>query len=82
MVACGGRKHMKNILKFLFILQEVSNKKRTPHLGKGYSTARRFNPYNPLSYITIVLIIIVGIVMFGVVGFWKEIDYTNPFKWN
>lgn len=73
---------MKKILKLLFILQEVSNKNRKPHLGKGYSKASRFNPYNPLSYIALMFIVIVGIVIFGVVGFWKENDCQNPFRWN
>lgn len=70
----------EKLLKFLFVLQEVSNKDRNPKLGKGFSTAYRFNPFNPLSYIALILIIIVGILMYGIVGFWKEIH--NPFKWD
>jgi hypothetical protein len=73
---------MSKFLKFIFVLQEVSNKNRNPKLGRGFLTARRFNPYNPLSYIVLMLISIVGITMFGFVGFWKEVDITNPFKWN
>ena len=72
----------KKILKFLLILQEVSNKSRNPKLGRGFLTAYRFNPYNPLSYIALVVIFVVGILMFGVVGFWREAELTNPFKWN
>ena len=73
---------MIKFLKYIFIIQEVSNKNRSPKLGKGFSTARRFNPYNPLSYIALVAIIIIGVVMFGFVGFWKETDGKNPFIWN
>jgi hypothetical protein len=73
---------VKKILKRLLIIQEVSNKNRNPKLGKGFSKALRFNPYNPLSYIALILIIIVGTLMFGVLGFWKETDGENPFKWN
>jgi len=73
---------MKKLLKWLWIIQEVSNKNRNPKIGKGFSKARRVNPYNPLSYIALVIIIIVGLIMFGFVGFWKEIDRQNPFKWN
>lgn len=73
---------VRKILKFLYVLQEKSNKDRIPKLGKGYSKAIRLNPYNPLSYVALVIILAVGIIMFGVVGFWKEIDATNPFKWN
>lgn len=73
---------IRKILKWLFIVQEVSNKDMKPHLGRSFFTAIRFNPYNPLSYLTLILIFVIGIIMFGVVGFWKEIDLVNPFKWN
>lgn len=72
---------IRKLLKYLLIIQEVSNKNRTPKLGGGFLTARRLNPYNPLSYIALILIILVGILMFGVIGFWKETDQKNPFKW-
>ena len=72
---------MIKILKYLFILQEVSNKDRKVKLGRGFSTAIRMNPYNPLSYVVVCFNIIVGILMFGFVGFWNEI-IKNPFKWN
>lgn len=74
-------KSIINILKFIYIIQEVSNKGRNPVLGRGYTNAVRFNPYNPLSYVTLVIIVIIGIILFGIIGFWKEIDNTNPFKW-
>jgi hypothetical protein len=73
---------MKKLLKYLFILQEVSNRNREKKLGRGFLSARRFNPYNPLSYIALILIIIVGFIMFGIVGIWKEMDIKNPFKWD
>lgn len=72
---------IRNVFKYLWIIQEVKNSK-TKKRGRGYSTAVRMNPYNPLSYVSLVIIILVGIIMFGVVGFWKEIDNRNPFKWN
>lgn len=76
----------RKILKYLAIVQEVSNRERSKQglekIGGGFIKAYRFNPYNPLSYITIIITIIIGIVMFGVVGFWKETDLRNPFKWN
>lgn len=73
---------IKKILRGLFIVQERSNIGRNPKLGKGYSTAYRFNPYNPLSYITVVIALIIGITLYGILGFWKEMDKQNPFKWN
>jgi hypothetical protein len=73
---------MRKILKFLFIIQEVSNKNRNPMLGRGFLTARRFNPYNPLSYIALVGIVLFGLLLFGFIGFFREIDNKNPFKWD
>lgn len=73
---------MRKFLKRLYIIQEVSNKDRTPKLGKGYRTARRVNPYNPLSYIALILFFIVGVIAFGVVGLWREVELVNPFRWN
>lgn len=76
----------RKILKRLYIVQEVSNEERhrmgLERLGKGYFEAHRLNPYNPLSYVVLLLTLIVGIVTFGIVGFWKETDGRNPFKWN
>ncbi len=77
---------MKKILKFLFILQEVSNEQRhkdgLKRLGRGYFKAHRINPYNPVSYPFVLIVFIIGIVLFGVVGVWREIDCRNPFKWD
>lgn len=72
---------MRKILKKILLIQEISNKNRTPKLGRGFSTAKRLNPWNPFSYVLIVLIFIVGIILFGLLGFWKEIEVKNPFKW-
>lgn len=77
---------MINILKYLKVIQTVSNEKRhkegLKRLGRGYFEAHRLNPYNPLSYIIIPITVILGIFCFGFIGFWKEADLINPFKWN
>ena len=77
---------IKKILKTLLIVQEVSNeerhKKGLKRLGKGCFKAYRFNPYNPLSYISLVIIVIAGVLMFGFYGITKEMEMANPFKWN
>lgn len=77
---------MREILRFLKVIQTISNEERHKNgqkrLGRGYFEAHRLNPYNPLSYITIIVFLIVGILMFGFCGFWREVDLTNPFKWN
>ena len=78
--------NFRNILECLQIVQTVSNEQRhkqgLKRLGRGYFDAHRFNPYNPLSYIALVIILVVGILMFGFVGFWKETTTLNPFKWD
>lgn len=77
---------MRKLLKALYIIQTVSNeerhKKGLKRLGRGFFKAHRLNPYNPLSYIALIIIIVVGILMFGFVGFVKETDLKNPFKWD
>ena len=75
---------IKKILKNLFILQVVSNterrKKGLKTLGNGFSDSIRLNPYNPLSYIIFLILVIWAIVMYGLVGLYK--DLKNPFKWD
>ena len=68
---------MIKMLKYFNIIQKRQIKDKL-----GFLTKRRINPYNPLSYVALLLILIIGILMFGFVGFWKETDGTNPFKWN
>lgn len=75
----------RKILSFLCITQEVSNIERennnNKRLGRGFSKAHRLNPFNPLSYIAVIVIVIAGVIMFGLIGFWKEIKLNNPFEW-
>lgn len=77
---------MKSFLKFLFVMQEVDNQLRKKNglkpLGKGFFKAYRLNPYNPLSYVTVVIVAAIGILLFGLIGIWKETGRHNPFKWN
>lgn len=67
---------MRKLLKAIFVIQDIKSK----HNGLSVNK-KRINPYNPISYLVIVLFFIVGILMFGFVGFWKEVDGKNPFKW-
>lgn len=73
---------MRKFLKLIGVIQEVSNKGRNPKLGKGFMTARRLNPYHPISYIVLPVAYLLAMIMFGVVGMWKEVDVENPFKWH
>ncbi len=66
---------MSKILIFLRVVQVRKNK-------RGFKRYR-LNPLNPLSYITIVISVIIGILMFGFVGIFEEMDFkTNPFKYH
>lgn len=71
-----------NSLVNLKIIEVVSNQGRNPKLGRGFSKAYRLNPYNPLSYIFTILMFFIGLLLFGIVGVWKEIICKNPFKWD
>ena len=75
---------LSEILEALSIVQSVSNEERNkaglPRLGKGYFTAYRLNPYNPLSYVLVVAAIPVILVLYGVVGLFEKI--YNPFQWD
>ena len=75
---------MRTLLKKLKVVQEVSNEERhkagLKRLGQGYFQAYRLNPFNPLSYILVVITIPVIIAMYGFVGAYEKA--TNPFKWN
>jgi len=73
---------IRKILKALGIIQEVSNKIRAKRLGRGFDTAHRLNPWNPLSYIFIIGGLAICIILFGVYGFAKEVEWRNPFKWD
>jgi hypothetical protein len=76
----------RKILKHLRILQTISNeerqKKGLEKLGRGFFEAHRFNPFNPLSYVTIILTLVFGILMFGFIGFFDQTTTLNPFKWD
>ncbi len=77
---------MRELLKIIQVIQEVSNierkKKGFKHLGRGFSTASRLNPYHPVSYLTIIIGVIIGTLLFGIYGFWKEVGMRNPFVWD
>jgi len=67
-------KNLRKLLLALWITEKI--------VGKYGYERHRLNPYNPLSYLLLVIVFISGIVCFGVVGFWREVDLKNPFKYN
>ena len=79
-------KHLTSTLRFLKITQEANNIKRLEaglkKLGKKPGKVHRMNPYNPLSYLVLALFLIVGIILFGFYGLFKDTVTYNPFKWH
>ena len=67
--------------KILIFLKVIQLRKITPKDKMYMFEERRLNPYNPLTYITLTIAFFVGIILFGVSGFWNEVDLNNPFKW-
>jgi DNA-binding XRE family transcriptional regulator len=68
---------LNKIKKFLIrlnILQELASK-----IGASSESIIRLNPYNPLSYITFVCIVIYGIFKYGFFDCFRYLQ--NPFKW-
>jgi hypothetical protein len=75
---------MKELFIKLKIVQVVSNEQRNKEglkrLGNGYFKAYRLNPFNPLSYILVVVTIPVILLMYGFVGSFEKA--CNPFQWD
>ena len=73
---------MRRLLVFLGIVQlkrVLDGNGTIPRLR----TLKRLNPFHPLTYIVIILSLIVGLLMFGFVGLWKEVNWEElKFKWD
>jgi hypothetical protein len=65
----------KDIFKFFGIIQEKQFKDDEGYLYKK----RRVNPFNPLSYIFIIILIVISVFLFGIVKLIEENE--NPFLW-
>jgi hypothetical protein len=65
---------MKNLKNILILLRLVSTREHPVYEGKQ----TRINPYNPLSYISLFLVLLFVFIKEGLTGL-KEVN--NPFKW-
>jgi hypothetical protein len=72
---------MRKLLVALWVIQHKRvEDKNSP--WPRFRTLRRLNPYNPLTYVVIPISLILGLLMFGFVGLWKEIEWSQlKFKW-
>lgn len=70
---------MKTLRKLLILLWVIQEKKEPYTEPK----IRRLNPYNPLSYLLLLFVLIIGIGLFGIIGIAKEMDmdFRKHFKW-
>lgn len=69
------------MIKIFVKLKIVQEKKIKDAFNRTY-TKRRFNPYNPLTYITLFILLIIGIFLYGIVGFWEQVNMNElKFKW-
>ena len=69
---------MKKVLVKLHIVQQrtINDAFRRPY-GQ-----QRLNPYNPLTYILLLFTLVLGLLMFGFVGIWEQINMDDlKFKW-
>lgn len=66
--------------KFLKYINVIQTKYILDSFNKKIKRSR-LNPFNPLSYLTVLLVLLIGLILFGILGFLKEIDLKNPFKW-
>ena len=68
---------MRRFLKAIRVIQERKERTRL----NSY-TYMRLNPYNPLTYLAMIIGLILGVIMFGLVGIKDEIDKPKDyFKW-
>jgi len=69
---------MNKILRKLGIIQE----RKTIDFYRKTIIEQRFNPYNPLTYIFIPIVIIIAILLYGVIEVFQGERVTKPFKWH
>jgi hypothetical protein len=73
----------RKFLKRIWVIQEKTVYiKNNPLFENRTIRHRRINPYNPLTYLIVLITLIIGILLFGFVGVWKETNLKNDFKWN
>lgn len=63
----------------LLLLLRVFQERKIKQFAGVYRIQQRLNPYNPLSYLYIIIEFILSIFLYGILGTFKNI--SNPFKY-
>ena len=71
------REMMEELLKMLLVLQE----RKVPVYPNIKRIETRLNPYNPLSYILLIVEIVLTLLLKGILGVRDMYLYRNPFKY-
>ena len=69
-----------SIYKFLEIIF-VIQRKQYDDKGALRGEYKRVNPWNPISYLVVLLFFIGALLCYGFVGMWSQVDTVNPFRW-
>ena len=72
---------MFNIRKILMLLNVIQFTKELPSHKMYMVEKRRWNPFNPLTYICLGVLFIVGFILYGVNGVFQETEIKDAFKW-
>lgn len=70
---------LETILKYIGVFQTRKIPYGNPELG--FRTEERINPFNPLSYLFILIGLVIGLLMYGFVGMWEKITLKKAFRW-
>ena len=73
---------LDKIIEILFIQQNRTVEKIDPlaKSGKIKVKQNRFNPYNPLSYVLVIVCVLIYLPLFGIIGTATGVDFT-VFQW-
>lgn len=63
------------IRKFLLAIGVIQKK----YFDNGKTLMKRINPYNPLSYVLIAIVLVLALFWIGINGIIENLE--NPFKW-
>ena len=73
-------KAMGIIVVILYYLWVLNIKVKKSRLGGYAYTIRELNPYNPLSYVLLPIFLLFGIVLYGVIDTFKNVEKSFKYR--